>query len=72
MLDLSGYVKTYDIKYLLGSVCIEVYAIMSVHIEKLRLQEAERLERNNLGNAPEQYFCFRKLVDRFKAQFKSV
>ncbi len=37
-----------------------------------QIKEAERLERNNLGNAPEQYFCFRKLVDRFKAQFKSV
>jgi len=72
MLELSGYLKIDDIKYLLGSVCIEVYAIMSVHIEKLRIQETERLTRNNLGNAPEQYLCFRNLVDQFKAQFSSA
>jgi hypothetical protein len=70
MLEKSGYMDIDDMQYLFGTVSIEVYSIMYVHIEQLRLSEYERNQRKGFTAAPKTFECFADLVEKYTQKFK--
>jgi hypothetical protein len=71
MLEKSGYMDIDDMQYLFGTVSIEVYSIMYVHIERLRLSEYDRNQRKGFNAAPKTFECFADLVEKYSQKFKA-
>ena len=71
MLGKQKYLDIADIKYLVGTVCIEVYDMLSRHLLRIREQEQRRHERERIAGAPREYECLTWLVERFLEEFAS-
>ncbi len=69
MLEKNEYLSLDDIQFILGTVCIEVYSVMSKHIEEIRRVERERRVRNRLSRAPDEFQCFADLTRKFAERF---
>jgi hypothetical protein len=70
MLEKNCYWNIQDMDHLIGTVSVEVYSIMSVHIERLQKAEAMRNNRRGFANAPPTFKCFADLVDKYGERFK--
>jgi hypothetical protein len=71
MLELHDYIDIAGIDYLLGSIVIEIWSIMSQHILALRDSERRSNASKGLGRAPDEYYCFSLLAEKFIARYRT-